>query len=271
MTRHDTDTTDSDDARASFARTPVRRVFLAKAERLTRELKHDLEKVGQDLEKVGHELKHLVHELPFNLRFRAVLLATIVHGVVYSAANHWPSRTPRLLTMTAFDQAVPFLPFTVFPYVSAYPFVFVAFLSLRRQSSQVRFLEVFISCVVVAGFIHWAMPTSYPRELYPLLETHDWPSRTMLSIVRQFDTPSSCLPSLHVATAVCSALLVRRERPRLFFAYLAWALGIIVSTLTTKQHYLVDVISGAALALATTVLVDVVNGRRRAPRTHEAR
>jgi membrane-associated phospholipid phosphatase len=255
------DLTKPQQARSTYTSAPIHRLFMAKA----REARERLElELHRDLAKVEHELHRLVHQLTFSLRLRAVLAASLVHVTVYSAANHWPLGTPRLLTLTAFDQAMPFLPLTAFAYVSAYALVFVAFLSLRREASQVRFLEVFIACVLAAGFIHWALPTTYPRALYPLTDDVTAPARALLSLVRAFDTPNSCLPSLHVAISLASAGLVRRERPLLFLGLMAWALVIVVSTLTTKQHYLVDVVSGAALALVSTVLVDLVNKRREA-------
>ena len=110
--------------------------------------------------------------------------------------------------------------------------------------------------MVIAGALHWAFPTRYPRELFPIPEGTDPLSAGMLQVVRFFDTPSSCLPSLHVAISFASALLVWRERKRIFWALLAWSLVIAASTLTTKQHYLIDVLSGALLAVLVTFAVD---------------
>jgi membrane-associated phospholipid phosphatase len=73
------------------------------------------------------------------------------------------------------------------------------------------------------------------------------------------DTPANCCPSLHVSTAFLTAFIfidssseggVRRERRGYLAIYLVWAFAIAVSTLTTKQHYLVDVVTGFVLALA---------------------
>ncbi len=220
------------------------------------------ESLQKKVEDELHHVAHLVHDLPFNRRFRTVSLATFIHGVLYFSANHWPLSEPRLLEMTALDTATPFLPFTIFPYLSAYALVFVAFLSLRREANGIRFLQVFISCVVVAGLIHWTMPTRYPRELFPLTDAMDPLSRAALAMLRAFDTPNSCLPSLHVASSMASAMAVRRERPRLSWGLLAWATIIAISTLTTKQHYVVDVVSGIILALVSIGLVDFINARR---------
>ncbi len=209
-----------------------------------------------------HQAAALVHDLPFDRRFRAVSLASLVHALFYFTANHAPLGEPRLLEPTGLDRAMPFIPATVLIYVSAYALVFVAFLSLRRVENGTRFLAVFLSCVVVAGFIHWAMPTRFPRELFPLTADADPLSAFVLSAVRAVDTPSSCLPSLHVATSMAAAMLVHRERPKLSWGLLAWAVAIAVSTLTTKQHYLVDVVTGTALAVVAMALVDVVNALR---------
>jgi membrane-associated phospholipid phosphatase len=203
-----------------------------------------------------HEVAVLVHEHSFQRRLAMVSLASLVHFVFYFSANHWPRSEGQLLPMTMVDELVPFLPWTIFPYVSAYGLVFVSFLSLRKASHGVRFLQVFIACVLIAGALHWAFPTRYPRELFPIPEGTDALSAGMVQVVRFFDTPSSCLPSLHVAISFASALLVWRERKGIFWALLAWSLVIAASTLTTKQHYLIDVLSGALLAVLVTLAVD---------------
>lgn len=213
----------------------------------------------QAVEAQLHHVAELVHELPFKRRLRAVSLASLVHFVFYFSANHWPRVEPKLLSMSAIDEAMPFLPWAVFPYVSAYGLVFASFLSLRRAHLGRRFLQVLITCVIIAGALHWAYPTRYPRELFPIPADTDALSAGLLSLVRFFDTPSSCLPSLHVATAVLSALLVWRENRRRFWLFSAWALVIALSTLSTKQHYLLDVVTGALLAIVVTAGVDLFN------------
>lgn len=223
----------------------------------------NLERVEAKVVEELHHVAELVHELPFNQRFRAITLASGAHALLYFSANHFPLHEARLLPMSGLDEATPFVPWTVVPYLSAYALAFVGYLSLRKAESGTRFLQVFFTCVVLAGLAHWAMPTRYPRELFPIPPDTDAVSSFLLTGLRAFDTPNSCLPSLHVCISVVSALLVWRERPRLSGALFAWAALIGVSTLTTKQHYLVDVASGALLAVAATVAVDLLRARLR--------
>ena len=66
----------------------------------------------------------------------------------------------------------------------------------------------------------------------------------MVTTFRELDSPASCLPSLHVATAFLSAFAVVAEEDRRAPALVAW----------TKQHYVVDGATGLLLALAVWAL-----------------
>lgn len=204
-------------------------------------------------------LEELLEHKPLWQRVSAILLATLVHGLVYFAGNHFPLSEPRLLRVTEVDAAIPFWPWTAVIYVSAYLQGISAFLTLKRFIDLQHFLEIFAVTVLVAGFIHWALPTRFPRELFPL-DAGDL-STLPLRLVRLVDTPNSCFPSLHVGLSFACAFAIRQPRPRLWWAFFAWSVVIAVSTLTTKQHYLVDVAGGLLLAVGCVALVERINAR----------
>ena len=64
----------------------------------------------------------------------------------------------------------------------------------------------------------------------------------LLVWLRGVDRAGSAFPSLHVAMAVVAALQAKRERFRSAPALALWAVAVALSTLTTKQHYAVDVL-----------------------------
>jgi membrane-associated phospholipid phosphatase len=77
------------------------------------------------------------------------------------------------------------------------------------------------------------------------------PWRLLLSV----DTMVNALPSMHVAhTCLAAVALGSRNRLWRIIAPM-WAAMIIASTLTTKQHYAIDLPGGMALAAICFVLV----------------
>jgi membrane-associated phospholipid phosphatase len=84
------------------------------------------------------------------------------------------------------------------------------------------------------------------------------------------DTPANCFPSLHVALAAVSGVLLWRRGWRL--AAVLWPCAIAVSTLTTKQHVAWDIPGGLALAAVAWALVPrLLHHERTATIPHAAR
>jgi membrane-associated phospholipid phosphatase len=189
----------------------------------------------------------------------AVVLAMNV--AAYAVGNRYPRIPPRLLELSAIDLATPLLPWTIWIYLLAYPLPLVAFLANQRTRDVTRLFRAYLFLLVAASLIHWLLPTVFPRELYPVPPGVGVLTVLAFELLRSIDAPASCLPSLHVATAVlCAALAYERQAPsRLLFALLA--VVISVSTLTTKQHYAVDVAAGALLSLVVLGLFRAPSGR----------
>jgi membrane-associated phospholipid phosphatase len=51
-----------------------------------------------------------------------------------------------------------------------------------------------------------------------------------------------------------TVLISRDERRKFFPLFLLWGTAIAISTLTTKQHYLIDIIAGLALGVFSWVI-----------------
>lgn len=154
----------------------------------------------------------------------------------------------QLLPMTALDTAIPLIPVTIWWYGSGTKAALLTWLLVPNGLEARRlFLTLSIASVVcLCAFALW--PTTYPRELYPLPPGDSFTLREFADL-RDSDSPSNCLPSLHVALAwgltLCAWGWIGRARWLVVF----WALGVSVCTLTTKQHYLIDVPTGAAVGV----------------------
>lgn len=204
-------------------------------------------------------------------RWAIAIAAPLVHGLMYGAANRYPRVAPTELPLTAFDRAVPFVPDTVWVYLSDYLMVLVAFLICR---ATLRFTATFAAVIAVSTAVQWLVPIAYPRGLFPVAPADGLASQ-VVALVWSVDGPGSCFPSLHVAVTAASAIAVVRHppawAPRAAGAVmLLWTFAVCVSTLTVKQHYAIDVAGGLAVAGAVHLLESPVARfwavRRRAPR-----
>lgn len=165
--------------------------------------------------------------------------------VLYFASNRqtlWPAH---LLTLSIVDRRVPFLPWTGWIYASVFVLPLLPCVLAEGREEVGKLVRAFLGMTTFCSAVFFIFPTVYPRPPMP-----DAAGGFALAVVRSLDTARNCLPSQHVAAAFLSAFFVRRHGRPLGNAALALAAAIAVSTLTTKQHYLWDVLAGFAVACA---------------------
>ena len=152
----------------------------------------------------------------------------------------------------ALDRAVSVQPEWMLVYGSLYVFVLILPLVLVREQALFRravmgYLTVML--ISYAGFLLY--PTAAPRpEQVPGSDFAAWNLRLAYAL----DPPYNCFPSLHVAYAFVAAFTCSRVHRGVGRVAGLWAMLIGVSTLYTKQHYVVDVIAGALAACAAYLL-----------------
>jgi membrane-associated phospholipid phosphatase len=122
---------------------------------------------------------------------------------------------------------------------------------VRPEKLFKRTLQAYVMMMVIAyaGFLLY--PTIAPRPANVNAEGFfAWCLRLTYSL----DTRYNCFPSLHVANSFVSALACYRVHKKVGIAAMLWSALIAVSTLFTKQHYVVDVIGGTMMALLAYVV-----------------
>jgi membrane-associated phospholipid phosphatase len=131
-------------------------------------------------------------------------------------------------------------------------------------------MQAYLMVMIVSYVGFLVYPTVAPR---PAQVFGDGFSAWTLRLAYSLDPPHGCFPSLHVAYSFVSAFTCYRVNRGVGVAAAVWATLIGISTVYTKQHYVVDVIAGALVAYVADVLFlrtyprDAVaeNDRRRAP------
>lgn len=78
-------------------------------------------------------------------------------------------------------------------------------------------------------------------------------------------TRLDAFPSGHTSVSLVAAALAFRVAPRARWAFPAWAVGIVFSTVYVHVHYLVDVLAGALLAAAVLLCADPLRRRLGGP------
>jgi membrane-associated phospholipid phosphatase len=133
--------------------------------------------------------------------------------------------------------------------VSEYIYFIVIYALCRETLNMNRYVYAVLAIQFVSVAIFWAWPTTYPRHLFPLPDTLDPLTYKLFASLREGDSPNNCAPSLHVSSVLlCAFLFFNEQREKLWF-FLTWGAMISLSTLTTKQHYIVDVVSGLMMAI----------------------
>jgi membrane-associated phospholipid phosphatase len=156
----------------------------------------------------------------------------------------WLNHTlpPRFDLLTPLDTAIPFLPWTYAVYTSYFALMVGAAWRLGvEEFSRLLGALLLANLVCYLGFILFT--AHYPR---PALESIPSPWHAGFQWMYASDGAGNTFPSLHVAVSLLGALRLRHHRGGAL--WLLWAGLISLSTLTVKQHFVVDVLGGAAVA-----------------------
>jgi len=191
-------------------------------------------------------------KLKTHWRFKLVAGTSImvVFFVCYFLLQYFPIFQVREIPSTALDRLVDFQPLALWVYLSLYLYVSLPAWLLDNKRDLVV-CSVALSGLGLVGltfFLLW--PTCIPPVEVDQLRH---PGFVPLLWVDQ--TRNVC-PSLHAAFAVFAAMFTHRlasqfGHPRLIrWVNWCWCLGILYSTLATKQHVAIDIYAGTALGVA---------------------
>ena len=188
---------------------------------------------------------------PYRVPLSMVLLVSLVPLYIFIPVL-FPPRT-RHVPELALDRALPLIPSWAVIYGMLYLFLIVLPVLVIRQDEHIRrtvyaYLFIWITAYLFFFVIY---PTKAPR---PEIVSGDGFAVWALRALYSSDPPYNCFPSLHVAHSFVSALACRGVHRRLGGIALVFATLVALSTLFTKQHYVVDVIAGVLLALIASRL-----------------
>lgn len=162
-----------------------------------------------------------------------------------------------------FNMHVPFISWTIYPYIIAYPFWFFGFIYIGYRSEKNLYILATIAIIsfIICGFWYffWQSDVESWRVTSGLFVNNDYGiSRTDLNFTESIVMwiyrsagPRNALPSMHTINSWILIIGARLDKkmPKLTktIIYLL-AFAIIFATQTLKQHYIIDLIVGIILA-----------------------
>lgn len=174
---------------------------------------------------------------------------TFVFFIAYIYLLKHPAGETFVVPRIWLDDWIGFQPLALIPYLSLWVYVSLPPIFMVRHADIVAYgLRIGLLCVAgLLCFYFW--PTAVPPA------DIDWARYPGMAFLKGVDAAGNACPSLHVATAVFSAIWLQHLLRR--FSSPAWLLGlnvlwcaaIVWSTIATRQHVVLDALAGLLLAV----------------------
>lgn len=151
------------------------------------------------------------------------------------------------------DKLIPLYPPAVVPYLLA-SVLFIGFPVWAAVYAKPGEFEAYtisvLAATVLSYIIYLVFPTFVTR---PEITSTDVFSKA-ISLLYQTDRAYNAAPSGHTFYTVLLALYLGRWSPGYKLIWAAVVLIVLASTLFTRQHYILDLVSGLALAVLAYIL-----------------
>jgi len=199
------------------------------------------------------------HELRRRAAHLWVLKTLVTTGgiAIFFYAYFWVMRHPfstvTVMPVTWIDDLVSFLPQSFLLYVSLWVYVSLGSVFAKDARELAAWCAASFAMIVVGLAIFLVLPTKIPDPAI------DWSLYPSLQFLKTIDASGNACPSLHAAFAMFAAVVLHRQltavrAPRALLACnVLWCLGILYSTIATRQHVALDVIAGSLLAGAASI------------------
>lgn len=183
-----------------------------------------------------------------------VVIAAFFVGYFY-VLNH-PFRETVEMPLLASDHWMPVVPASSWIYFSLWVYICMPS-SLMCRVNELGYYLMGAALLSVFGLgIFYFLPTAVP------VWEIDWTVYPALAFLKSSDATGNACPSLHVAFSVYAGLWMSRILRVLGVARVWYALNalwcglIVLSTMTTKQHVLLDVLCGGVFGVSVFFLND---------------
>lgn len=193
----------------------------------------------------------MLQKLKINKSQLILLMAVLpFNGLIYYGA--------RLLTQNSFHYSLalsadlnsPYIPWTIYIYWGCFLFWVINYLlsTIYDQGDGYRFVLSHFIGEAICFLIFIALPTTMKRADTTAINSL---ANFLVQLTYRFDEANNLFPSIHCFVSWLCFIGVRNNKdiPRWYqFLSLVMAIMVCISTLTVKQHVIMDVFAGIAVA-----------------------
>ena len=186
--------------------------------------------------------------------------------VAYFWVLHHPQFPVVVMPLTALDHWVTFEPAALPLYGSLWVYVSLPLALLKNRHELACFGLAALALSAIGLGIFLVCPTTVP------VFAIDWSQHSSIAFLKRVDVGDNACPSLHVAFAVFTMMILERLLREMNVGMpvrwlnAAWCLAILYSTLATRQHVALDVLAGSALgAFGAALLLRAMPALERCP------
>jgi membrane-associated phospholipid phosphatase len=184
-------------------------------------------------------------------RVAGLIVGAAILIALYQLPARLQIRPAITLDQSFVDAWIPFLQGTIWIYLSEYVLLVLAIWLPASDDERSRAFYGLILASVLGLLIFTLWQTAVAAQS----PSFAGPTGLLWRWLYLVDTPANALPSLHAANTCIAGLCLFRSGRRWRLAAPVWGALILVSTLTTKQHYAIDIAGGIALAILCIFLV----------------
>jgi len=145
-----------------------------------------------------------------------------------------------------FDQFIPFISWMIIPYYSYYIMFIIPPFIIKNDKK----LSLLTSLLIKISLFSYVIYLVWPISSDVILKQVGDSSFSFFHSSITFDfLYQNAFPSMHVAISVLIGYVIAKEYPQKKYLSCLWVVGIFIATFLTKQHYVLDAISGFVVAL----------------------
>ena len=182
-----------------------------------------------------------------------------LYWVIYLVWFFWLDNTitqPKYIIHAPLDDLIPFNEWFVIPYCSWFLLLVAvtALLWWKDTASYDKLCLMMFSGMTFCLIVYMLLPNGL--DLRPTVEEigRSNPAMWVMQLLWKADASVNVCPSIHCQSSACMAIAISEstlaeERPVLRPIALVWAALICLSTVFTKQHSVLDVVCGLAVAV----------------------